>query len=52
MPRTKERTVNAEGITACCGAYSTFMDEFDDEGTAIGQVECCKGCYEEVFHVY
>ena len=32
------RFVNADGITSCCGAYSTYVD----------MTEVCKVCYEEV----
>jgi len=34
----KMPTVNKEGFTSCCKAMTTFSDN----------VECCKGCWEEV----
>lgn len=40
--RTKPRTVNAEGITSCCGAYTSI---FIDDG-----MEYCKECFETVGH--
>lgn len=41
MPKT--HTVNQDGITSCCNAY-TSIDEYS--------TEYCKKCYEEVHHVY
>lgn len=35
------RTVDDEGRTSCCGAYSTYVDD----------TECCKVCFEEVVSI-